>query len=259
MDSYLARPGSVEPHLQRLFNRNQSLVLFDIGACEGEESIRYLRIFPRARVFAFEPLPANQAIIRANFVRYDVHGAELVPVALSDHPGEAIFHVSAGHPPELFSGEQWNYGNKSSSLLPPAQLGPMHGWIDFPEKITVTCDTLDAFCERSGISHIDFIHMDVQGGEGLVLAGGARMLSHVSAIWLEVANEELYRGQKLRPEIETLLKSHGFRLAAEELRGAEGDQLYVNVRRLQSWGLIARRWLTRIQRAARRRLTFAST
>jgi FkbM family methyltransferase len=243
---YLAQPSAIEPYLRFLLRPVPAPTIFEIGACEGEDSIRYSRLFPAGRIFAFEPLPDNQAIIRANYARYGAR-AELVPVALSDRPGTAVFHVSAGRPSELFSGENWNYGNKSSSLLPPASAGPMHGWIRFPESITVNCETVDGFCAARGIARIDFIHLDVQGAEGLVLEGARAMLPRLRAIWLEVSNQELYRGQKLRGEIEATMRRHGFIAAYAEDRGTEGDQLYVNRRFARNLAWLAGRRLRRLR------------
>ncbi|MBI3885658.1 MAG: FkbM family methyltransferase [Opitutae bacterium] len=217
------------------------LRLFDIGACEGEDSVRFARRFPNARVFAFEPLPANQALVRANFARFSTPKNELVPLALSDRAGEATFHVSSGRPRDEFAGQDWNYGNKSSSLLAPATDAPMYGWIEFKEAITVRTDTLDHFCHERGIGHIDLVHMDVQGAEHLVLAGARALLPHITAIWLEVSDQELYAGQKLRNEIHELMRSHGFRLGYELRRELDGDQLYVNTRSPRAWRYLSAR------------------
>lgn len=256
LDRYLARPGDAEQELLRLRSRDEPRVIFDIGACEGEDSIRYARRFPRARVFAFEPLPANQTLIRANFARYGVSTAELVLFALSDRTGEAVFHVSSGRPREEFAGRDWNYGNKSSSLLPPAGPDPMFGWIEFKEAITVRTTTLDAFCRERGIDAIDLIHLDVQGAEHLVLTGAAATLPRVAAVWLEVANQAVYQGQKLRPEIERLLEAAGFQLVFTVDRGAEGDQFHVNRRAAGARRYLARRriasWFDRARSALAR-------
>jgi precorrin-6B methylase 2 len=75
ISSYLAEVSPAEQELMRLFRADEALAVFDIGSCEGEDSIRYARRFPSARVFAFEPLPGNQQLIRANFARFDQHGA----------------------------------------------------------------------------------------------------------------------------------------------------------------------------------------
>lgn len=239
LTAYLATPGDVDRELLRLFRPSEALVIFDIGACEGEDSVRYSRRFPAAQVYAFEPLPANQALVQANFERYNVRRAELVPLALSDRPGEATFHVSSGRPPEEFAGQEWNYGNKSSSLLAPASAEPMHGWIEFKEAISVRTETLDNFCRSRGIEHIDLIHMDVQGAEHLVLDGAVGMLPHISAIWLEVSEQEFYAGQKLRGEIQAIMRAHGFHIGYEVRRIVEGDQLYLNTRHPRNWRYLA--------------------
>lgn len=233
---YLAQKSPAEQLLARLFSRDAELVILDVGSCEGEESIRYARTFPRARVFAFEPLPSNQELIRANLARYPSGGRiELVPLALSDQTGDAVFHVSSGQPTETFAGTDWNYGNKSSSLLPPASAEPMHGWIRFNESITVRTETLARFCANHRLARIDFIHLDVQGAELQVLQGAGNRLSAVTALWLEVADQELYRGQALRAAIERFLRDRGFALVATAMRGVEGDEFYVNLRHPRTW------------------------
>ncbi len=134
-----------------MFNAKDSLVIFDIGACEGEDSIRYARLFPTSRIYTFEPLPENQAFVLANFEKFRVKNAELQCIALSDRESASTFHVSSGKPPEKWEGEQWNYGNKSNSLLKPASEKPMFGWIEFKEKIQVECRSLDSICEKKRI------------------------------------------------------------------------------------------------------------
>lgn len=244
LSGYLSRPSEPELQFRRLFHSGERLVICDIGACEGEDSVRYARAYPRARVFAFEPLPANQDLARDNLRRYSADNAELVPVALSEREGEATFHVSSGRPPSLFAGEDWNYGNKSSSLLPPAGSAPMHGWVEFKQAITVRTDTLDGFCMRRGIEQIDFIQMDVQGAERMVLEGARRMLPRTTAVWLEVAERENYRGQALAGDIGRLMRSRGFRLCFRVRRddgSGEGDDLYLNLRSPRTWRYAALR------------------
>jgi 2-O-methyltransferase len=228
--AYLAQQSEAESELLRIYHPDEPLIIFDVGACEGEDSIRYARRFPRAHVYAFEPLPENQRLIRDNFDRYQVNNAELIPIALSDRDGSADFHVSSGRPKDEFSGRDWNYGNKSSSLLPPASGQPMFGWIEFKDTISVTCETLDHFCAIRGLAHVDFIHMDVQGAEHLVLRGAQDTLPHCGALWLEVSDHELYSGQKLRADLEALMRRSGFGLSLAVSRGDEGDQFYVNRR-----------------------------
>lgn len=194
--------------------------------------------------------------MRANLQRYGAANVEPVPLALSDRRGRAQFHVSSGRPAHEFAGKEWNYGNKSSSLLPPASVAPMHGWIEFKETIDVPTDTLENFARERQLNRIDFIHLDVQGAERLVLRGAAGVLPQVRAIWLEVSEEPLYLGQAIRGEIELFMRSRGFTLAYSLRRAIEGDQLYLNRRRPDCWPYLAgnrlrrtARWLGAIRRS----------
>ncbi len=247
LDAYLSQLPEQEVALSSLFPRNAKLVILDIGACEGEDSIRYARRFPYARIFSFEPLPSNQQLIQLNFCKYKIQTAELVPLALSNSIGAATFHISSGTPEQPFIGDNWNYGNKSNSLLPPSQTGSMHGWIKFQEAITVPTTTLDHFCRERSIRRLDFIHMDVQGAEIMVLEGAGPKLRDITALWLEVADEALYSGQPLRGQVQEFMGRHGFSLAFEISRTSEGDQFYVNLRNPRVWPWLLRitivRWL----------------
>lgn len=244
------RPSSIKEYLQtlplqeqallELFPAEARLTIMDIGACEGEDSIRYARRFPNARIFSFEPLPANQELISTNFQIHEITNAELIPLALSTTIGTVPFHVSSGRPSTLFAGENWNYGNKSSSLLSPATKNPMYGWIEFKETISVLTTTLENFCQKRSIQHIDFIHMDVQGAELFVLQGAGQKLKNITSIWLEVSDEAIYKEQPVRSQVMSFMKQNRFILAFESRREKEGDQFYVNQRHFKIWPWLLR-------------------
>lgn len=250
LKNYLGRDQEQEKLLRSLFRVTAALTVFDIGACEGEDSIRYSMRFPNARIFSFEPLPTNQELIRINLAKHNIPSAELIPVALSNQEGHALFHVSSGEPQEQFCGDEWNYGNKSSSLLPPIGKEPMHGWIEFKETISVPTSTLKTFCMERKINRIDFIHMDVQGAELMVLEGAGPKIHDVTAVWLEVADQALYQGQPLRQQTQKFMRSHQFTLVFERLNHPEGDQFYVNLRHPRVWHfLIQHRLLSFIRQS----------
>lgn len=228
IEGYLARKTFPEIELPKIFDTHDPLVIFDIGACEGEDSIRYARLFPNSRVYTFEPLPENQALVLANFEKFGVINAELHRIALADREGTSTFHVSSGKPPEKWEGEQWNYGNKSSSLLKPELVNRRVEWLEFGRSIDVQCNRIEWFLEKKDLQRIDFIHMDVQGAELLVLKGAGPKLSEVTSIWLEVSDEELYKNQVLKNELEKFLFENGFVKTHDEQCGFQSDQFWVN-------------------------------
>jgi 2-O-methyltransferase len=171
---------------------------------------------------------------KANVTRYGLEDRiEILPLALSNQAGVSRFHVSSGHPDHLENTEAWDYGNKSSSLLPPAEVKTTTPWLRWNEVTAVETMTLDEFCRDRRVDRVDFIHLDVQGAELMVLEGATTTLRTVDMIWLEVELRELYEGQPLVDDVERFMRAHGFTKALEYLREIDGDQLYVKPRLLR--------------------------
>jgi len=230
LDEFIASPVEIEEQLLKLFNKSDELVIFDIGACECEDSIRYLKLFPNAKIHAFEPRPDNVITARRNLAAFDARSIELAEIALSDDVGTAIFHLSSGG--EDSTGSNFNRYNKSSSLFKPELEETQKYWptLSFDETIEVQTDKLENYCMEKSINSIDFIHMDVQGAEIMVLRGAGRLVNQIKSVWLELGDVPLYQGQPLRNEVDTFMKDHGFIkiLESEALADVYGDALYVN-------------------------------
>jgi 2-O-methyltransferase len=226
-DAYIRTPLPIAGELGSLFDSNDALVIFDIGACEGEDSIRYAREFPNARIYAFEPVPSNMATLQRQLAAYGASHVRAFPLAMSDERGTATFHVSSGSPEGLPKSQDWEYGNKSSSLLPPAELSVHYPWLKFELAIEVPTETLAHFCAAHSIDRIDFIHMDVQGAELKVLHGAGELLQRVRAIWLEAESVPLYAGQPLAGEIQAFMEARGFVKRVDTVGAVTGDHLYV--------------------------------
>jgi FkbM family methyltransferase len=229
-DEFLASPLPHQAALLRLLPREAPLVIFDIGSCEGEDAIRYTRLFPSARVWAVEPLASNVDLIKANLNRHGVDRVEVVALALDDSAGHATFHVSSGRPADKPPDSDWDYGNKSSSLLPPDGHLKVLPWVHFDNSTQVETDRLDALAQRCGLTAIDYIHMDVQGAELRVLTGAGTLLDSIRVIWMEVEAKPLYKDQPLKADVERFMAGRGFEKRLDTVGSVSGDQLYVNNR-----------------------------
>jgi FkbM family methyltransferase len=235
----------IRRHLLRYLDPQAELVVFDIGACEGEDSVRYARLFPRARIFSAEPVPANvermHALLAAEGLGGRVH---VLACALAATAGTATLHVSSGQPAGQRDGADlvgrtdgaagagdtvkagWDYGNKSSSLYAPAETLAVHPWLRFDTCIEVPVRTLADVAAGEGIDRIDFVHLDVQGAELDVLRGAGRWLAGIGLVWLEVEARPLYRGQPLRDDVEAFMRGHGFVKVLDTVGRVAGDQLW---------------------------------
>lgn len=219
MDAY--HPDTI---LNDIFRKDEPLIIFDIGACEGESSVFYAKEFPEASLYAFEPVPKNFRLV--------CDKAEInprikpFPLALSNKNGKAVFHLSSGRPENASPDDKTDYGNKSSSLLAPEKHTVTHKWLKFESEIEVETKRPEDFCREQNIPHIDFIHIDVQGAELMVFEGMGDFLSKVKCIWTEVEELELYKNQPLRKDMEAFMDKHGFFKVYDTVNGISGDQFY---------------------------------
>jgi FkbM family methyltransferase len=227
--SFILSDPEIKADLNLLFAQQEKLIIFDIGACEGEDSIRYSRMYPNARIHLFEPRPDNLKKIDENLRNFECTSVTVSHLALSNSAGEATFYLSSGKPENAEDATEWDFGNKSSSLLPPGEKMKEHtSWLQFKEQLVVQTERLDTYCAANEIERIHLIHMDVQGAELMVLQGAGQMLQHIAAIWLEVEAVELYKNQPLRQDIERFMSEHNFICVKSTVNNVAGDQLYLN-------------------------------
>jgi FkbM family methyltransferase len=252
-DSFLRQPLEYSKEIARYFDAQASLVLFEVGACEGEDTIRLKRRFPNASVYAFEPLPENVTRARQNLAKYGVRDAEIFQLALGDRVGRSEFYVSSGHPDQVPRTEDWDYGNKSSSLLPPKEHTRVLPWVKFDRTIQVETTRIDRFCDEHSIDTIDLVHLDVQGAEVVVLRGAGDYVKRIGAIWMEVAAIELYEDQPLKNEVERFMHDHGFVCIKDTVNVTAGDQLYVS-RELMTRSAVIGAHIARRARSVKRTL-----
>lgn len=225
---YINQPLAIEKELKVLFGKKNPITIFDIGACEGEDSIRYANLFPQSDIYAFEPLPQNLKKINDATVQYKKKNIAVFPYALSDKTGDSVFYVSSGAPEGQENNKEWDFGNKSSSLLPPDKHIEIVKFIDFKKEMQVKTITLDTFCQNNQIISIDFIHMDVQGAELMVLNGAKKSIFSIKAIWLEVSKVTLYKDQPLYGDIEKFMSENNFILIKDTVDDVTGDQFYIS-------------------------------
>ncbi|TXD50465.1 MULTISPECIES: FkbM family methyltransferase [unclassified Polaribacter] len=218
-----------EVALKKLFNIDEELNFFDIGACEGLSSARYSSMFPKASVYAFEPVPKNFKLVVENQKKNSLKKFYPFQLGLSSKKGKATFYVSSGRPENKNkpADNSSDFGNKSSSLYKPGKTKEVHPWLKFKKTITIETETLDSFCINESLATIDFIHMDVQGAELMVLQGAQNMLPKIKSIWLEVERIALYEKQALKKDIEVFLDKNGFICIINKVNYIAGDQFWV--------------------------------
>jgi FkbM family methyltransferase len=226
VENFLPQNSPIVPELRKLFSADTPLTIFEIGSCDGTDAIRYGKAFPNAKVFAFEPVPSNVEKIQKNISEQKPGNVTAFGMAMSESVGEAAMHISSANVSSNSTSD--DAGNKSSSLLAPDKHLEVYPWCKFDNTLVVKTDTIQNFCNTHSLNSIDFIHLDVQGAELMVLKGAGDFIRNINAIWLEVEHIALYKDQPLHQDIESFMQRHGFILTKFRVGGFSGDQLYVN-------------------------------
>jgi len=177
--------------LLTLIARDDPLIL-DIGSNDGTHTLWFLDLFPRARVFSFEPDPRAQ---KRYVERVSSNRAVLFNLAISDKDGFAEFYVSSGVPPTSTPGTPPGDYAASGSIRKPKRHLELHPWVKFEEKIVVSTRRLDTWAADESVDSVDFIWADVQGAEIDLINGGRVTLSNTRYLYTEYSNRELYEGQ----------------------------------------------------------------
>jgi FkbM family methyltransferase len=156
------------PKIQRLVDvvASAPAVVFDVGANCGWYSALVSRRFPDAKIYAFEPAPDLQSVLRMNIGR----NVTVVAQAVGDHTGTCALHINP-------HSQQTN-----STLLDAVRPFAKHGAIT---KVDVPLTTLDAYCVANQIDKVDVLKVDVQGAEGSVFRGARALLPRIQTVIVE--------------------------------------------------------------------------
>jgi len=193
----------------RIIDKLGLCTVVDIGANRGQFALCIRRLYPRAKIFSFEPLQKPAATYRRVFGNDE--RARLFDKAISAHEGSAEMHVS-----------RWDV---SSSLLPFAQA--QHDNFPFTEESgreTVSAATLSDCLDSQSIEGTALLKLDVQGYELTALRGCEDLLAKFAYVYVEASFIELYVGQALATDVIAYLFAKGFKLicVANQSNGRTG-------------------------------------
>lgn len=167
----------------------------DIGANAGQFSLVMKKNFPKASIFAFEPL--NKPFLTFSKIFEGDRYVKIFNSAIAPNTDFVNINVSKSC--------------DSSSLL---EISDLQDEI-FPgtsaiglEKITT--GPLDSFVSKEQIKGVSLLKLDVQGFELEVLKGCNTLLDLFDMVYCECSFFELYKGQALAPEIIEFMANKGF-------------------------------------------------
>ena len=169
--------------------RKDDPVILEVGANRGQTTVEFLRVMPRATIYAFEPDPRAIAKFRRDVAHPNVR---LFECAIGSSVGTIAFHQSSGAEDQSDYREGWD---QSGSIRKPHSHLQVWPDVRFDRQIVVPITTLDAWAEQHGVTQVDFIWADVQGAESDLIEGADRLLRSTRYLYTEYSNDEWYEGQ----------------------------------------------------------------
>jgi FkbM family methyltransferase len=158
-------------------------VFYDIGANAGFFTLLGCRcVGPQGRVFSFEPLPENAAVVRSQLQVNSVDNCTVVEAAVTDHVGIVGFCR----------------GQDTSTAHIQRADDRLVGAVE------AKAVTLDDFVRTAPSPQ--FIKMDTEGAELSALKGACRLLGGVQAPKMLIE----FHGEQLRQECMAILRSVGY-------------------------------------------------
>lgn len=171
-------------------------IVFDVGSNKGDWSDILIRNV--SEVHLFEP---NEIFLHYSMVRFcDVKNIHYNSGALSNRIGFAEFTYFT------------NENNGLSNIIGNDK------WNDLPwKKKQVQTDTLDDYCNRVLIPQIDFLKLDVEGAELMVLDGAKDLLENnaIKFIQVEYAEHIEVTGRRFS-DVVSFLESFGYKALQTE-------------------------------------------
>jgi FkbM family methyltransferase len=150
----------------------EARMILDVGANAGIYSFAALSSQPNAVVHAFEPTPEIAARLRASVQLNELNQLRVHQLAVFKRTGYATLMRCRG---ESGCNEGMNF------LSADAQESSGSG-----ERVETV--SLDEFCARHAIDHVDLLKVDVQGHESSVLWGAERLITagRIGTIFMEL-------------------------------------------------------------------------
>lgn len=155
-------------YLKREVFRNDSPVIFDVGANVGGYTIEALSVMPNARMHCFEPSKDTFEQLKKNVpsdkVTFNNFG-------ISDTATEAMLYCNSDSGLASLFERQFDANSNVKDV----------------RSETIRLDTIDNYCENKEIDHIDLLKLDIEGNEINALHGASKMLDlqKITAIQIE--------------------------------------------------------------------------
>lgn len=177
--------------------KEESIIL-DIGSNRGFFTYHYSKAVKKGFVYSFEPIPSTYILQKQLLKFFRIKNYKAFQIALSDKTGniEMLLPKNGCFPEDLCATIKTDSAERNFQHY---------------EIINSVCETLNNVVLKEQIKRIDFIKMDVEGAEFLVLKGGNNALNLRPIIFMEMIDRHFKKFGYEKEDIINFLKSMDFK------------------------------------------------
>ena len=183
--------------LKSLFDKKQIdnkkiRTIFDIGCHKGEWTKDIKLLIPEAKIYQFDAVDYQKEKMKNVFFKQ---------VCLGDKNEKKDFYKRTESGDSLFKEKGKLYSEK--------------------DKVTIQVNTLDFIIKKEKINTPDYLKIDAQGAELIILNGAAKSIQNTEFIQLEVSYVEYNEGGCMFEEVLPFMRSNDFTpIAFSHIKGA---------------------------------------
>jgi len=149
------------------------MVFADVGANQGEYALFAAKRLSGGQVLAFEPLPSIRTVLHDNIQLNAFKNITVFDCGLSNEAGTLQIHEIE----DVHEGLATFYPGERKSR----------------KSFSVPLKTLDDIFKTENFNRLDFIKIDIEGGELKALLGSKRVMQQYRPVVMIEINEETYR------------------------------------------------------------------
>ena len=187
-----------------------SPLIFDVGANNGQSIKRFQKLFDQPVIHAFEPNIKEFKELEKNFSKSK--NIQLNNTGIGDREEIKELNITAHSENSSFVKPKLN--TKWIELRSEQAKIEQSQYISSKEKVKI--DTIDNYCLKNNIKHIDILKIDTQLYEDKVLEGCKNIIDNqlVDAIELEIVFSKVYEKYFSFSDIEKYLVPKNYRFSA---------------------------------------------
>lgn len=214
--------------LRNLLKKNNPTIV-EIGSNNGGDAIRFLHYFPSCKLYCFEADPRAIEVFKNNVPNKNCKLYEYIVSDICDDKDFNQIYIT-DIPQSVPGKHSWmsktdynKYAGTANSSTSNVEL--RHN--EYIKKVKVKSITLNEWDKNEQIELVDFLEIDVQGGEKKVLDGAKEFLNKVKYIKIEYG-ETRYVNAMTRIQTIKYLNKYGFKVIEPlSSTGNSGDLFFI--------------------------------